>query len=102
MRRPWSKDPHWRYRNLYLVVYIYYLYLCGRGAPLNPQYAILYLTESFGFGLESESAAGFGVNPKPNPSIDSYSGSDRIQKSNTRTPNPLKKIVLAPRSNQKY
>ena len=29
-------------------------------------------------------------------SIDSYLGLDRIQKSNTRTPNPLKKIVLAP------
>ena len=63
---------------------------------------ILDLTKSFGFGLESKSVAGFGVNPKPNPSIESYSGSDRIQKSNTRTPNPLKKTALTLRSNQKY
>ena len=60
------------------------------------------LSESFGFGLESNFLAGFGVNPKPNPSIDSYSGSDRIQKSNTQNPNPLKKTALAHRSNQKY
>ena len=49
------------------------------------------LTESFGFGLESESVAGFDVKSKPNPKIDSYSGSDRIQKSNARTPNLLKR-----------
>ena len=45
------------------------------------------LTESFRFGLESESVAGFDVKSE---SLNRF-GFDRIQKTNTRTPNLLKK-----------
>ena len=58
------------------------------------------LTESFGFGLKSKSVAGFDVKSKPNPKIDSYSGLDRIQKSNARTRIFLKRAAQALCANQ--